>query len=128
MDGVDLQYHVALDKSTGKTVWKTNRSIAWNDEDVPGKMARDGDLRKAHSTPLIVQGPEIPGKAQMLSVGAKAGYGYDPRTGKELWRVAYADWSTAPRPLFRDGLAFFVTGLCGPSAPRPATPIVPRPT
>ena len=53
-DGADLQYLVALDKKTGKTVWKTNRSVAWNDENVPGQMARDGDLRKAHSTPLIV--------------------------------------------------------------------------
>jgi hypothetical protein len=54
MDGVDLQYHVALDKQTGTTVWKTNRSVVWNDESVPGPMARDGDLRKARSTPLIV--------------------------------------------------------------------------
>ncbi|PYI99981.1 MAG: quinonprotein alcohol dehydrogenase, partial [Verrucomicrobia bacterium] len=84
MDGVDLQYHVALDKKTGQTVWKTNRSIAWNDEDVPGQMARDGDLRKAHSTPVIVKAA---GGLQMLSAGAKAGYAYDPRTGQELWRV-----------------------------------------
>jgi outer membrane protein assembly factor BamB len=107
MDGVDLQYSVALDKKTGETVWETNRSVAWNDEDVPGPMARDGDLRKAHSTPFIVK---TGGKFQMLSVGAKAGYGYDPSTGKELWRVQYADWSTAPRPVFRDGIAYLVTG------------------
>src|ERR1051326_598009 len=85
-DGADLQYHVALDKMTGKTVWKTNRSVAWNDENVPGQMAKDGDMRKAHSTPLIVS---INGKPQMLSAGAKAAYGYDPRNGHELWRVQY---------------------------------------
>jgi outer membrane protein assembly factor BamB len=108
MDGADLQYHVALDKKTGKTVWKTSRSVAWNDENVPGQMAKDGDLRKAHSTPLIA---EVGGKPQMFSVGAKAGYGYDPATGKELWRVQYPDWSVAPRPVYGDGLVFFVTGL-----------------
>ena len=108
MDGVDVQYHVALDKQTGKTVWKTDRSVAWNDENVPGQMARDGDLRKAHSTPLIVTAT---GKLQMLSGGAKAAYGYDPRTGRELWRVQYPDYSVAPRPLFDQGLAFIVTGL-----------------
>lgn len=107
-DGADLQYHVALDKQTGKTVWKTDRSVAWNDENVPGQMARDGDLRKAHSTPLIVTDA---GKSQMLSAGAKAAYGYDPRTGRELWKVRYDDWSVAPRPLFDRGLAFIVTGL-----------------
>ena len=108
MDGVDVQYLSALDKQTGKTVWKTDRSVAWNDENVPGQMARDGDLRKAHCTPLIVN---TAGGLQMLTVGAKAAYSYDPRTGKELWRVQYNAWSGAPRPLYHDGLAFFVTGL-----------------
>jgi outer membrane protein assembly factor BamB len=108
MDGVDLQYHVALDKRTGATVWKTDRSVAWNDEHIPGQMAKDGDLRKAHSTPLIVQVADQP---LMLSAGAKAAYGYDPRDGRELWRVQYNDWSAAPRPLFDRGLAYFVTGL-----------------
>jgi outer membrane protein assembly factor BamB len=108
MDGVDVQYLAALDKQTGKTVWKTDRSVAWNDENVPGQMARDGDLRKAHSTPLVVNAK---GRLQLLTVGAKAGYAYNPRTGSELWRVRYNAWSGAPRPLYHDGLAFFVTGL-----------------
>lgn len=108
MDGVDVQYHVALDKNTGKTVWKTNRSVIWNDEHIPGQMAKDGDLRKGHSTPLIVN---VAGKPLMLSAGAKAAYGYDPRNGSELWKVQYNDWSVAPRPLFENGLAFIVTGF-----------------
>jgi outer membrane protein assembly factor BamB len=107
MDGVDVQYVVALDKETGKTIWKTDRSVEWNDQDVPGQMARDGDLRKAHSTPLIVNAN---GKQQMLTIGAKAAYGYDPRNGRELWRVQYGSWSGAPMPLFGQGLAFIVTG------------------
>ena len=110
MDGVDLQYLVALDKQTGKTVWQTPRSVAWNDENVPGQMARDGDLRKAHSTPLIVKAN---GKPQMLTAGAKAAYGYEPRTGQELWRVRYDAWSAAPRPLYDQGMAFIVTGFGG---------------
>jgi outer membrane protein assembly factor BamB len=82
--------------------------VAWNDENVPGQMAKDGDLRKAHSTPLIVTDG---GKVQMISAGAKAAYGYDPRTGRELWKVQYNDWSVAPRPLYDRGLAYIVTGL-----------------
>jgi outer membrane protein assembly factor BamB len=107
-DGADLQYHVALDKATGKTVWKTDRSVKWNDEDIPDKMVREGDRRKAHSTPLTAT---VDGKPQLISSGAKAAYGYDPRTGKELWMVQYNDFSAAPRPLFENGLAFIVTGL-----------------
>lgn len=107
-DGADLQYTAALNKFTGATVWKTNRSVVWNDESVPGQMARDGDLRKSHGTPLLAN---VSGKPQLISVGAKASYGYDPRTGSELWRVEYNDWSSAPRPLYENGLAYIVTGL-----------------
>lgn len=108
MDGVNLQYHVALDKQTGRTVWRTDRSVVWNDEHIPGQMAKDGDLRKAHSTPLVVS---VGGKPQMFSAGAKAAYAYDPRSGRELWKVQYNDWSVAPRPLYDQGLVFFVSGL-----------------
>jgi len=109
MDGVDHQYLVALDKATGQTVWKTNRSVPWNDEHLTSKLAKDGDLRKAHSTPVIVT---INGKLQMLSSGAKATYAYDPRTGKELWRVQHQGaWSAAPLPLYSHGLVLLVTGL-----------------
>jgi outer membrane protein assembly factor BamB len=110
MDGVDLQYLVALDKETGKAVWKTDRSVAWNDENVPGQMARDGDLRKAHSTPLVVKWAD---QIQLVSEGAKAAYSYDPRTGRELWRVRYDAWSAAPMPVFDQGLAFIITGFGG---------------
>jgi len=107
LDGVDLHYTVALDKKTGKTVWKTDRSAVWNDEDVPGERAKLGDLRKGHSTPVIVTNA---GQPLLLSAGAKAFYAYDPRTGREIWKVHHNDYSPAPRPLFQNGVAYFVTG------------------
>ncbi|MBT5707571.1 MAG: PQQ-binding-like beta-propeller repeat protein [Verrucomicrobia bacterium] len=107
-DGADLQYTVALDKRTGKTVWKTDRSVVWNDEHVDKPMVRDGDWRKAHSTPLIV---EIDGAPSLFSVGAKAAYLYDPRNGREKWRVEFHNWSAAPRPIFYEGSFIFITGF-----------------
>ena len=110
-DGVDLQYLIALDKKTGRTVWKTNRSVEWNDIDEnSSQMVREGDRRKAHSTPLVITAN---GRIQMLSGGAKAAYAYDPRTGRELWRVQYQAWSAAPMPVFDEklGLVFFISGL-----------------
>jgi outer membrane protein assembly factor BamB len=108
MDGADVQYLVALDKSTGRTVWKTDRSVAWNDEGSTIKMVQEGDRRKAHSTPLLVT---IAGQPRLLSTGAKAAYAYDPRTGKELWRVRYDAWSAAPVPVYRQGLLFLISGF-----------------
>ncbi|OHE79866.1 MAG: hypothetical protein A2107_03080, partial [Verrucomicrobia bacterium GWF2_62_7] len=107
MDGADLQYLVALDKQTGKTVWKTNRSVKFNDAEGFQKFAKDGDLRKAHSTPFIVN---VNGQPQMFSPGAKAAYAYDPRTGRELWKVHFVAWSAAPRPLYHQGRCLFITG------------------
>jgi outer membrane protein assembly factor BamB len=49
-----------------------------------------------------------------VSGGAKAAFAYNPRTGKEVWRVHYNDWSVAPRPLYQDGVTFIVTGLMRP--------------
>lgn len=117
LDGADYQYVTALDKATGKTVWRTDRDVVWNDENPTGEyakfanFAKDGDFRKAHSTPIIV---EVNGQPLMVSGGAKATFGYDPRTGKELWRVHYDDWSVAPVPLFQDGITYIVTGLMHP--------------
>jgi outer membrane protein assembly factor BamB len=117
LDGADFQYVTALDKATGKTVWRTDRDVEWNDENPTGEyaqfagFAKDGDFRKAHSTPIVV---EVNGQPLLVSGGAKATFGYDPRTGKELWRVHYDDWSVAPVPLFHDGVAYIVTGLMHP--------------
>ncbi len=107
-DGADQQYLIALNKKTGKTVWKTDRSANWNDEHIDKQMVKDGDWRKAHSTPLIV---DLDGKPVMFSVGAKAAYAYAPATGKELWRVDHEAYSAAPRPLFHDGHFIFVNGF-----------------
>jgi outer membrane protein assembly factor BamB len=107
-DGASHQYHIALEKQTGNTVWRTDRSANWNDEHIERQMVKDGDWRKAHSTPLIV---EHMGNPLMLSVGAKAAYGYDPLTGQELWRVDHPAYSASPRPLFHKGSAIFVTGF-----------------
>ena len=108
MDGADVQYQIALDKQTGKTVWKTDRSTKFNDAEGFQGFAKDGDLRKAHSTPLIAS---VNGTPQLFIPGAKAAYAYDPKTGRELWQVRFIAWSAAPVPLYEKGLVFFITGL-----------------
>jgi len=108
MDGVDVQYLVALDKATGRTVWKTGRTAEWNDLDADGKPRDEGDLRKAYSTPLIVN---VNGKTQMLSVGAKAVYGYDPASGRELWKIPTRGYSGAARPVYGNGIAYMISGF-----------------
>ena len=118
-DGIDQQYVIALDKNTGKTVWRTPRSVAFNDLGPDGKPEGDGDFRKGFATPQIVT---IAGEPLLISLGSKAVYGYDPRTGKERWRLEdRSTHSPSMRPIAGHGLVFFGTGWSGhwsPSARR----------
>ena len=102
-DGQDVQYLIALDKKTGKTVWKTDRSA-----DFRGTVPYQ---RKAYGTPLVA---DLPGGPQLISVGARAGYGYDPKTGKELWKVTFKGWSGVSNPVCGHGLVFVNHGFGAP--------------
>lgn len=108
-DGSDVQYLVALDKRTGKTVWKTDRSIDFKDIEPSGKVKADGDFRKAFATPQIVTWQ---GRPVLISLGSQAAYAYDPMTGKELWRLEErAQFSSSTRPVVGDGLVYYATGF-----------------
>lgn len=108
-DGSDLQYITALDKDTGKTVWKTDRSIDFKDLDAAGKIRDEGDTRKAFATPHVAT---IAGKPVLLSSGAKAHYAYEPQTGKELWRFEErAQHSASTRPVLQGDLVYLLTGF-----------------
>lgn len=98
VDGRDVQYVTALDKVTGRTVWKTNRSIDYSQF--------TSNCRKAFCTPIPI---EAGGRRQLFSPGAKAMIAYDPDTGAELWKARYDGWSMVPRPLYGHGLLYVVT-------------------
>lgn len=108
-DGADHQYVVALDKHTGRTFWRTDRSVDFRDLDDQGRVTLEGDLRKAYSTPLIV---ELTGRPALLSLGSRALYLYEPATGREFWHAAtYNCFSGTCRPLYADGLAIIGWGF-----------------
>ncbi len=106
-DGVDVQYVVALDKHTGGTVWKTDRTTEWHDLDEQGMPKREGDFRKAYSTPLVF---DVDGKHEMMSVGSSTAFAYNPLTGEELWKVTLPGYTPSARPVFGNGLVYFTSG------------------
>ncbi len=107
-DGSDAQYVVALNKNTGQTVWRRNRSIDFRDLGSDGQPESEGDLRKAFSTPHIVP---IESGPLLISQGAKALYAYAPDSGEELWRVEErTSHSASSRPVVGLGLIFAASG------------------
>jgi len=97
-DGADEAYVVALDKRTGKIRWKTSRRQPWD---------------QAYTTPLLIR---VGNQDQVVSIGAYRAAAYDPRSGKEIWRVSYGDgFSNVPRPVYGHGLVYIATGFQEPS-------------
>lgn len=106
-DGIDQQYVTALDKKTGATLWKTNRTTDYGDLDKEGKPTRDGDMRKAYHTPSVMN---LGGKETLVSVGSRAAFGYDATTGKELWTIRHGGFNAAIRPLIDKQILILNTG------------------
>ena len=102
-DGMDVQYVAALNKSDGKLAWKTKRSFDFGD--------MDPDVRKAYSTPLVIN---VNGQDQLISIGAFRTYAYDPLTGRELWFANHTidpAYSNVAMPVFGHDLLFISTGF-----------------
>ena len=94
-DGAEDPFVVALNKDTGKQLWKTPR--------------KSGASRSfSFSTPLVI---DVGGKKQLVSPASNLVAAYDPSTGQEIWRVRYSGYSVVPRPVYGHGLVFISTGF-----------------
>jgi len=87
----------AYDLKTGKRLWMTPR------EEIP-----------SWSTPTVVEGKT---RAELVTNGTKAIRGYDPATGKELWRLTPNSEVITPTPIFAHDLIYVTSGY------RPIQPI-----
>jgi outer membrane protein assembly factor BamB len=98
-DGEEVQYVIALERATGKVVWKTDRKV-------------EAEYKNSYCTPLLI---EVKGQRQLVSPAAGAVMAYEPRTGKEIWRVRLDDgYSNVPRPVYGHGLIFLSNSTDSP--------------
>jgi outer membrane protein assembly factor BamB len=99
-DGQANSFVAALDAASGAIRWQT---------------PRNSTSRKqfAFSTPLAIQ---IGGANQVISPGPGMVGAYDPRDGREIWRVNYGEgYSVIPRPIFAHGLLFLSSSYDRPT-------------
>jgi len=99
IEGTDVQYIAALDKHTGKTLWKTERP-----QYLYEPLLEIG--KKAYTTPIIVN---VNGRDLMISNGSAVCIAYDPNTGEEVWRIIQGEDSTIAMPVESNGMIYFYT-------------------
>ena len=95
IDAHDKQTVVALDVKSGEVAWETPRNSR-------------ASPPFSFGTPTVV---EVDGRTQVISQGTNLLAGYDPRTGKEIWRTRFTGYSVIPKPVVGHGLVFFSTSF-----------------
>ncbi len=85
----------ALDKTSGKEIWRANR-----------------DEGSSWSTPLIV---EYRGKKQVVASATRKVRSYDFETGKLIWECGGLGMNTIPHPVYQDDMVFVMSGYRNPN-------------
>ena len=99
-EGTDVRFIVALDKTNGQTIWKSDRPAE------PYEPLQEIG-RKAYITPIIVN---VKGRDMLISDGSAVCIAYDPNTGREIWRVVDGAESTIAMPFTENGVVFWYAG------------------
>lgn len=85
-------YLVALDRTTGETVWKTPRE----------------NRTRSYSTPIIRR---VDGRTQMVLCGSKSVASFDPRTGARHWVIDGPTEQFVASMVFNGELLFLTAGF-----------------
>jgi outer membrane protein assembly factor BamB len=78
-DNGDKSFIAALDKRTGREVWRVPRQV-----------------QVSWATPILVSAA---GRAELVTSGTELIVAYDPATGKELWRAKGLESNAVPSPV-----------------------------
>jgi outer membrane protein assembly factor BamB len=103
-DGFDQQYVVCLSKSDGRTLWRKDRDLPYQNT---GNPMKDNDYKKAFATPSVFS---IGGKYQVVCPAAMGTIAYDVETGSEIWRVITGGMNQAIRPIYRHDMIYLSAG------------------
>lgn len=89
-DNGDKSFVVALDKKTGKEVWRVPRKIevSW-------------------ATPVLVRAGD---RDELVAAGSQFNIAYDPATGKELWRMKGLESNAVPSPVAGEDVVVLSSG------------------
>ena len=86
----ETSFMVALDKNTGKELWKTRRSQP-----------------KTWATPVLIK---TANRTELVTSGSDNIISYDPANGKELWRSDGIESNPIPSPVYGHDMVFVMAG------------------
>ena len=82
---------LAVDKNTGRTLWRTERRHA----------------QRGYATPILYRTRE--GVEQVIVAGTFRVSGYDLKTGRESWWIRRLPWQVKPTPVVDNHILYFTT-------------------
>jgi len=88
-------FMVALDKTSGKEIWRVSR-----------------DEKSNWAAPLVV---EYGGKKQVIVSAVNKVRSYEFESGKLIWECAGLGSNTIPQPVYQDGMVFAMSGHMKPN-------------
>ncbi len=94
-DAEGESFLVAIDKRTGKDVWRT---------------PREAKPRGGWSTPIVI---EADGRRELVLNGEFGVDAYDPNSGEPLWNCKGFNGRGTPAPVWGNGLLYVVNGKSG---------------
>ncbi|MBG89123.1 MAG: serine/threonine protein kinase [Verrucomicrobiales bacterium] len=95
-DAAKKPFIVALNKNTGRVVWRRNRHS-------------DASRKFSFCTPLLI---EAAGRKQVICPGSGVVYSLNPDNGEIIWECYYGQgYSVVPRPIYGHGLVYIATGF-----------------
>jgi outer membrane protein assembly factor BamB len=81
---------LAVEKNSGRVLWRTDRPLA----------------QRGYSTPVLYVEPG--GSQQVVVAGSYRLSGYDVRTGKEIWWIRHLPWQVKPTPVVSENTIYCV--------------------
>lgn len=95
-DGASDPFLIALDANTGNVRWRTPRNT-------------QAQRKFSFATALLI---DVDGQPQIVSPSSGQIAGYDPKTGREIWRATYGGgYSVVPCPTYAQGLLVCSSGF-----------------
>lgn len=106
----ETTYLLAVDKRTGKTVWKHDERTGYRHPTDGGEGDRGASYIGSWTTPVVM---DVEGKSQLLMNWPGRLAAYEPKSGRELWTCSGLNPLVYTSPIYADGVIVTMGGFNG---------------